>query len=67
MEKILHQLIGRLAHYLQGFTHPRWCRISYINRSTRKSAILMVNTQERWGFSMAMLVYRRVSLSNLSD
>ena len=22
---------GRLSHYLQGFMHPRWCRISSIN------------------------------------
>ena len=32
MTKILHQLISRLSHYLQGFIHPRWCRISSINR-----------------------------------
>ena len=25
--EILHQLICSLSHYLQGFTHPRWCRI----------------------------------------
>ena len=31
MEKILHQLIGSFSHYLQGFTHPRWGRISSIN------------------------------------
>ena len=31
MEEILHQLIGRLSHYLQGFIHPKWCRISSIN------------------------------------
>ena len=24
MEEILHQLIGGLSHYLQGFIHPRW-------------------------------------------
>ena len=24
MEEILHQLIGSLFHYLQGFIHPRW-------------------------------------------
>ena len=24
MEEILHQLIGGVSHYLQGFTHPRW-------------------------------------------
>ena len=31
MEDILHQLIGSFSHYLQGFIHPRWCRISSIN------------------------------------
>ena len=28
IEEILYQLIGGLFHYLQGFNHPRWCRIS---------------------------------------
>ena len=27
----LHQLIGSLSHYVQGFSHRRWCRISSIN------------------------------------
>ena len=31
MEEILHKLIGSLSQYLQGFIHPRWCRISSIN------------------------------------
>ena len=31
MEEILHLLIGSLSHYLQGFLHTRWCRISSIN------------------------------------
>ncbi len=31
MEEILHQLIGSLSQYSQGFLHPRWCRISSIN------------------------------------
>ena len=31
MEEILHQLIGSSSHYVQGFLHPRWCRISSIN------------------------------------
>ena len=31
MEQILHQLIGSLSNYLR-FMHPRWCRISSINR-----------------------------------
>ena len=25
--------VGSLSHYLQGFRHPRWCRISAINGS----------------------------------
>ena len=33
MAEILHQLIGSLPHCLQGFIHPRWCRISSINSS----------------------------------
>ncbi len=31
MAEILHQLIGSFSHYLQGFIHLRWCRISAIN------------------------------------
>ena len=31
MEEILYQLIDSLSHYLQGFIHPRWCRISSIS------------------------------------
>ena len=26
--------VGSLSHYLQGFIHPRWCRISAINSMT---------------------------------
>ena len=26
MEEVLHQLIGSLSYYLQGFINPRWCR-----------------------------------------
>ena len=31
MEEILHQLISSFSHYLQGFMHVGWCRISSIN------------------------------------
>ena len=24
--------VGRLSHYLQGFIHPRWCRISFLQQ-----------------------------------
>ena len=33
MEEILHQLIGSLSHHLDGFIHPKSCRISSINSS----------------------------------
>ena len=36
MEETLHHLISSLSHHLQGFRHPRWCRISSINRSQLK-------------------------------
>ena len=42
MEEILHQLIGSLSHYFQGFIHPRyprWCRISSINSSSTQDII----------------------------
>ena len=32
MAEILHQLIGRLFHYLQASIYPSWCKISSINR-----------------------------------
>ena len=32
MEEILHQLIWRIHHYLQGFIHLKWCRISSSKR-----------------------------------
>ena len=36
--EILHQLIGSLSHYFDGFVHPRWCRISVINSTTTSSS-----------------------------
>ena len=33
MAEILDHLIWHISHCLQGFTHPRWCRISAINSS----------------------------------
>ena len=35
MDEILHQWISSFFHYLQGFIHPRWCRISSINGTER--------------------------------
>lgn len=34
MEEFLHQVVDRLCHYLQGFIHPRWCRIPTTNSRT---------------------------------
>ena len=34
--------VGSLSHYLQGFIHPRWCRISAINSITIFQAVRMV-------------------------
>ena len=42
MEEILHQLTGSLTHYLQGFIHPRWCRILSINSMTPFSEAMTV-------------------------
>ena len=36
MEEILHQLIGSLSHFSQGFIHPKWCRILSINSMIQK-------------------------------
>ena len=42
MDKILHQLMGSLSHYLQGFIHTRRCRISSITSSTLKHLYGMI-------------------------
>ena len=42
MEDILHQLIGSLSHYLHGFIHHRWCRISSINSRFKISHLLIL-------------------------
>ena len=40
-----YQLIRRISHYLRGFIHPRWCRISSIN--SMKSMWNEYNTSKR--------------------
>ena len=40
MAEILHQFIGSLSRYLQGFIHPRWCKISAINSTIPEAACL---------------------------
>ena len=33
--------VGSLSHYLQGFIHPRWCRISAINSRILKGGVVI--------------------------
>ena len=42
LEEILHQLIGSLSHYLQGFIHPRRCRISSIHCMTLRTVNIIL-------------------------
>ena len=48
MVEILHQLIGSLSHYLHGFIHPRWCRISSIN--SRSIILWVCIPSQHWRF-----------------
>ena len=38
------QLICSLSHYLQGFIHPRWCRISSINSREKQTWCSIVDS-----------------------
>ena len=52
MEEILHQLIGSLSqsHYSQGFTHPRWYKISSTNSTSSNTRTLPANGKHgAWG------------------
>ena len=42
-DKILHHQGWWLSHYLKGFNHPRWCRISSINSSSSNVNHPLVN------------------------
>ena len=48
MDKILHHQGWWLSHYLQGFIHPRWCRISSINSWSSTAGNL--NFFSNWNF-----------------
>jgi len=39
MEEILHQLIGNSSHYLQGFIHPMWLALGFLNHQQQKRMI----------------------------
>ena len=54
MAEILHQLIGSLSHYLQGFIHPRWCRISAINSRVIKIDCLFSNIVPMFCFLLVL-------------
>ena len=41
MAEILHQLIGSISHCLQGFLHPRWCRISATNSELMRGEVIL--------------------------
>ena len=49
IEEILHQLIGSLFQNVQGFMHPRWCRISSIN------SIASPLCMDVWGTSISKI------------
>ena len=49
MEEILHQLIGSLSHFLQGFIHPKWCRISSINSTSKLPYICILVDSSQFG------------------
>ncbi len=48
MAEILHHLIGILSHYLQGFLHSRWCRISAINSSWWLNQPILKKYSSNW-------------------
>ena len=65
MDEILHQLIGSLSHYLQGFIHTRRCRISSINsRFLKMLHLLLISSLKVYIFSDRVLLvhpnYRRI-------
>ena len=66
MEEILHQLIWRIYHYLQGLIHPRWCRIFSINSSTTEFGLSLSQSRLTEDFSPKFSLQFCVWL-NISD
>ena len=58
MEEILHHLMWRISHCLQGFIHSRWCRISSINSRENGGTLGMVP----WIVNPISTLYGRYSL-----
>ena len=56
MERILHQLIGSLSHYLQGFVHPRW-----LFGISEPSTVWFMKT----GFSILLKLWAQLKISCL--
>ena len=54
MAEILHRLIGSLSHYLEGFIHPGWCKISAINRRTKGFFFQATGLLVGWGFQLGV-------------
>ncbi len=46
MEEILHQLIGSLSHYLQGFIHPGGC-LGYLPSTVLPVWVLLLGGDDR--------------------
>ena len=63
MEEILHQLIGSWSHYLQGFVHPRWCRISSIN-SIYKDIHHYVDLTFVGKYDQKNIIYKEMAVDN---
>ena len=43
-----NQLILQISHYLQGFIHVRWCKISSIQSSITRSTCHAYGTNQKW-------------------
>ena len=48
--------VGSLSHYLQGFLHPRWCRISSINSMIHQLAIRTIHGPSHQSISIHSLI-----------
>ena len=69
MEEILHQLIGS-SHYLHGFVHHWWCRISSIHSSTWKSMVngwKMIHFLSKWSLFRGHVYLLGGSCSEIID
>ena len=61
MEQILHQLIDRLSHYLQGLLHPTGCKISSLVLSLGQLGVISTS---RPGGSLIARAWRGCSIGN---